>query len=457
LFLLLFVAYQVNLRQVSPDTIASRLVAISLLEHGALALDEFHLAPPNEPLPHFLTERDGHVYDAYPPVAPLVALPLYAIPVWLHVPSNPIVLGNVVSKVAASAMAAGSASFLWLALLQLGYSRRTSCLVCGAYGLGTSIWSTASQGLWTHSPAVLAFALALWLMTRGLNASALAVMAVAGLARPVMLLVLPVWVYAAVGIPGARDSAQRVRLWMQSAWRVSYPAAAVAVAGLGYNVWLSGSVFGTAEARNANWTAAFGASGMWDGHFAEGALGLLASPSRGLVIYSPILLLALGGAWRAFRVSLPSAHARLMRSAALSFVIAYLAYSKYLLWWAGHAYGPRYLTDVMPCACLVMALGCEVPQAAATAHRSGPTERRPAAGWLMLLGYSVAVQLVGAFCWPSAREGTIDLAYYRSLWDWRHPQIVSCIESGPRFDPIGARLLARVGVHVTARPEPRFE
>jgi hypothetical protein len=304
---------------------------------------------------------------------------------------------------------------------------------------------------------VLAFALSLWLMTRGRTAWALAVMAVGALARPVMLLVLPVWIYGAVGIPGIHDSPERVRRWMQSALRVSAPAAAVGVIGLAYNVWLSGSVFGTAEARNANWTAAFGASGMWDGHVAEGALGLLVSPSRGLLIYSPIVLLAVSGAWRAFRVRLPSGHERLMRSAVCSFVIAYLAYSKYLLWWAGHAYGPRYLTDVMPFAGLLMALGSEVPQPAGTFQRSTWTQRRAALGWVVLLGYSVGVQLVGAFCWPSAREGAIDLAYYRSLWDWRQPQIVSCIESGPRFDPIGARWLARVGVHVTARPEPRFE
>jgi hypothetical protein len=70
----------------------------------------------------------------------------------------------------------------------------------------------------------------------------------------------------------------------------------------------------------------------------------------------------------------------------------------------------------------------------------------------VLAVYSIAIQAIGAFCWPSAREGRVDMAYYEGLWDWRHPQIVSCLESGPRFDPAGRRLLARFGVEVRAAP-----
>jgi hypothetical protein len=427
-------------------------VPISLLADGDMNLDEFHLALPDGSLPYFVTEHQGHVYDAYPPVAPLLALPVYALPVWLHLPADPVELGNIVSKVAASAMAAGSAVFLWLALVQFGYARPTAWFCCVAYGLGTSIWSTASQGLWTHSPAVLAFAVALWLLSRGASTAAIAAAAIGALARPVMLLTMPVWVYAAVGLPELRSSSERLRAWTWSAMRVAIPGAALVVAGLGYSVWLSGTLVGTAEARNANWTTAFGAHSMWDGNLGEGALGLLASPSRGLLIYSPIVLLAIVGAWRAWRLPTDSVHGRVMRGATLASVIAYVAYSKYLVWWAGHAYGPRYLTDVMPFACMLMALGLEVPQARRAGRLEAIRRGRVHRGWLVLAGYSVAVQVVGAFCWPSAREGTIDLAYYHTLWSWRQAQILSCIESGPRFDPVGARLLGRLGLHVTPRP-----
>jgi hypothetical protein len=198
---------------------------------------------------------------------------------------------------------------------------------------------------------------------------------------------------------------------------------------------------------------------MWDGNFAEGATGLLVSPSRGVLIYSPIVLLAVIGAWRLWRGPAPYGdvrHVRLVRAASAACAIGYLAYAQYLMWWAGHAYGPRYLTDIMPFVGVLMALGLETPYEPAREHPPRP-RRRVARGWLVLAAYSVVVQAIGAFCWPSAAEGRTDLAYYQNLWDWRRTQIVGCLESGPRFDPVGLRLLARLGIRAQARPQMGHE
>lgn len=456
LFALLFFVYQLNLRQVSPDGRASKMVPISILEDGDFDLDEFHLTEPGEGLPRFLVRRGAHVYDAYPPVASIVALPVYALPVWLGIPANPGLLGDVASKVAASAMAGASAVALWLALLSLGHSTRVAWFVCVAYGLGTSVWSTASQGLWAHSPAVLAFAVGIWLESRGRSASGLAALAVGGVSRPVMLLLLPVWLAAVAGRPRPGAPGESMASWARRAARTALPAAVMVLAGLGYNVWLTGSPTGTAEQRNAFWTGVFGARSMWDGNFVEGATGLLVSPSRGLLVYSPIVLLALIGIWRIWRKPAPYTdprHVRLVRAASAACVIGYLAYSQYLMWWAGHAYGPRYLTDIMPFMGVLMALGLETPVRGRSP--APPPRQRVPWGWLVLAVYSIAVQAIGAFCWPSAREGRTDLQYYGNLWDWRRTQIVSCLETGPRFDPVGVRLLARLGIHAQARPQER--
>jgi hypothetical protein len=380
-------------------------------------------------------------------VAPLLAAPFYALPVWFGVPSDPIVLGNVVSKLVASLMAAGSASLIWLALVAFGHSTRMAWFVSLVYGLGTSIWSTASQGLWTHGPAVLAFSAAILLQSRSHTAASLAALAVGGVARPVMLLILPIWLLVARGRRTLDRPEESIASWIPRAAGVSIPAAAIVLAGFAYNIWLVGSVFGTAEARNAPWTAAFGMTTMWGGNFWEGAVGQLVAPSRGLLVYSPILSLAAIGGWRAWTMETPGTHRLIARASTLAILIAYLAYSKYLVWWAGHAYGPRYLTDLMPFFAVLMALGLQSPQDVFV-HPARRERRRIARPWIALAAYSIVVQAIGAFCWPSARDGSINMAYYESLWDWRHPQILNCLESGPRFDPIGRRMLARLGFDV---------
>ena len=82
----LFLVYNVNLRQVSSlDTYASRLVPIALLRHGELTLDRFFpdLAGDQSDayLGTYLFRSEGRVYDSYPSVGSLLALPVYAVPV----------------------------------------------------------------------------------------------------------------------------------------------------------------------------------------------------------------------------------------------------------------------------------------------------------------------------------------------------------------------------------------
>ncbi len=446
LVLLLLGAYHLNLRQVSTDTAASRLVPLSLVRDGDFALDEFRSSKTldiraGEPLPFYLVESHGHIYDAYPPVAAILAAPIYAIPSWLGLPHDSELLANVFSKLAASLMAAASAWLVWRALLGLGHGPRTAWAVAAVYGLATPIWSTASQGLWSHTPAVWMFALAIWALTRRRLGIAMTATAIGGVARPVMLLALPVVLAAGIDLR-RRDSSR--------ALRSCAGAAAVLCAAAIYNLHVCGSVLGTAEARNSYWNEVFGVRSMWDGNFGEGLLGLAICPSRGLLVYSPIVALALVGAWMVWRRPLespPSRPEHIARACAVVCGVAYLVYAKYLVWWGGHSYGPRYLTDVMPFAAPLMAVA---------ADRLGLLARsRPAwrAAWGGALVYSVVVQAIGAFCWPSHLEGPIDFAYYRRLWSPNN-QIVKCIRAGPVVDKTARRVLTRMGLRLG--PAPRF-
>jgi hypothetical protein len=73
-----------------------------------------------------------------------------------------------------------------------------------------------------------------------------------------------------------------------------------------------------------------------------------------------------------------------------------------------------------------------------------PRFRWRRAATIVVLVYSVAIQALGAFCWPS--PWTLNDPPYRyRLWDWSDTEIEACIRTGPRIDPAAQRLLNRLG------------
>ena len=230
--------------------------------------------------------------------------------------------------------------------------------------------------------------------------------------------------------------------------------ALTAGSGVLFNLMIFDSVGGGAAGRTSNWVEEFGAPNMFAGSLLTGLAGLTVSPSRGILVFSPILVLALVGGYRVWRTRLATLSTReaqdavlLGRYATLGSVAILMAYSQYLVWWGGHGFGPRYLTDLMPLATLLFVFGLADPvRPAQEAATTRPTLRLRSVAVVVLCAYSIGIQALGAFCWPS--PWTLDGAsvYVARLWDWRDNQIVSCIRAGPRVDPMTRRLFERLGL-----------
>lgn len=456
----LLIAYNINLRQVSShDTYASRFVPISILRDGDAILDEFVPEEMKQRVGRdFLSDNfvyvRGHFYDSHPPLGPLLALPVYALPAWIGIPQRAELAANLFSKLAASLMAALSAVVLFQAskrLLRatsttasvsdrdLALEDRTALLAAMTYGLATSVWSTASLALWTHTPAVLGFAVALWALTIGRAGVAGVAVAAAMFARPATA---PAG--AALGVylvhrtlrdgwrsTGGRQSRQDL-LWFSAA------AALAGLTGVLYNYSLFGNAVGGAPFRTEVWFRELGTRDMFSGSLPVGFAGLTISPNRGILIYSPIVLLAVYGAVRAWRSSSRSDAILLARYASIAALAILLTYSKFIAWWGGHGYGPRYLTDAMPFVGILLPLGLWPLVAGASPSRIA----RAAA--ITVFAYSVFIQALGAFCWPSA--WTLNDPPYRfRLWDWSETEIEVCLKDGPRVDPAARQLFHRLG------------
>ena len=439
LFFGLLVVYNLNLRQVSShDTYASRFVPISILRDGDLILDEFvpetiKQQAGDQFFSDYFHYARGHFYDSHPPVGPLLALPVYALPAWIGIPARAELIANLFSKFAASIIAALSAVVLFATAKRVvkNDGLRITLFTAVSYALGTSIWSTASQAMWTHTPAVLGYAVALWALLAGHPSIAGIAAVAAAVARPATSPVV-----ALLGLYLIHTMLMH-RKSVMDVLRFSATGLVTGLVGGLYNYWMFGNVVGGAPFRTAIWMQEFGTTDMFSGSLPIGFAGLTVSPNRGLLIFSPIIMVAIVGAIKAWRLSPLSDGVLLARYSSLAVLAILLIYSKFIAWWGGHGFGPRYLTDAMPFVGLLFAFGFR------PLTEKGQRNRFLRVAVAVLLGYSICIQAIGAFCWPSQWTLNNNPPYRFRLWDWRNTEIATCISEGPKIDPAARQLLNR--------------
>lgn len=409
-----FAAYNLNGREIpSYDSQPTKFTGRELALRGTLALDAVIAElPPLAERSGFAVANDGHWRTRYP-VAP--ALPAGLVGAVLHhagvLDLTRVFAANIVAKLTASAMVT-----LAVVLALIAAHRFTSAghavLVALAFAFGTGLWPTASQTLWQHETVLVGLTGGLAVLTAkraGGRAAALAAGALLALAVAARLQVLPAVLVVTVLAARRRETV----LWTLA------PIALILAAIVAANVAWFGHPLGGAAALELLHPAVHGTDSSLNPRPWEGLAGLLVSPSRGLLIYSPVVLVSLAGvagAWRQGPRSVPSA---CLAAAA----VQTLAYSAYSVWWGGHTFGPRYMLDVLPLLVPAAALGAAV--VAGRAWAKGVA--------LLLLSWSVAVSATGAFCYPAERWNTqpenVDTKHER-LWDWGDPQIRRCWQTG---------------------------
>ena len=274
-----------------------------------------------------------------------------------------------------------------LALMLMGrdvLGRTAPALLLGAiFALGTSLWSTVSRGLWQHGPLILLCALALLCLARGRDRDERRWPALAGAALAAGYAVRPT---AAIplGLAGlALLIAQR-----RAVVPFAAAAALVLLPSFAYNLWVYGQVAIPFYVQNGGFVSGVRSS------LPEGLAGTLLSPARGLLVYSPFVLLAAAGVWmRRHRLG------RVELVAIGSVLVIWLLASNTVDWAGGWSYGPRLLADTLPFLAFLM---LPVLDAVTRPVRSwSPATRGLAAALVLTVGWSVFVQARGALSWST--------------------------------------------------------
>ncbi len=319
------------------DMAAASFLPLVLFESGDFTLEKYQdFFTKNWRSPYFVAEVNGRLVSRYPIAPAILALPLYGVPFgtgWLFDPGRDwLVFPWSVfypAKFAAALMTALAVVMFFFCARELA-DARTSAAVTLAFAFGTSVWSTASQALWQHTPSLLFQLIGVWFLLRGRRkgASAIAPGALFFSAATVTranngFIALLFTLYVLIEY--------RAAIWRWIAWAI--PPALLAMF---YNALYNGSpfVFGYQEGftQTMAWLRV------------DGIIGLFLSPSRGLFVFSPFLVLAIYGAWLARHGA-----ARLFYLfAAFIFVLSAYILSMFQNWDGGWNYGPRVLVDAMP-------------------------------------------------------------------------------------------------------------
>ena len=195
----------------------------------------------------------------------------------------------------------------------------------------TSSWSTSSRALWQHGPSMLMLSYAVYFLLREKkNKSSLyhiaIPLALALIIRPTNA--IPIFFISLYIFINHRHEFLKYLL-------VATPFAIIYFA---YNLSIYGDIFPSYTQLN---------SVFYSNNFMEALAGNIFSPSRGLFIYSPILMLSILGFIRFF----PSKN-NLFSS--LEFLLLIIIFCHWIIissfphWWAGHSYGPRFFADMIP-------------------------------------------------------------------------------------------------------------
>jgi hypothetical protein len=451
--LLVFLVHAASPNSTSFDSRWTIHTAVSLIEEGNTDLNEFEpaLARDGFYLAECVDSRgrsrllggadrlcDGRLYHYYPVAVPLLAAPsVAALSTGLRVAGpllRPLAAGSG-SELLRSLLLGdlpGAASivevliaslFMALAAIVIYFTVRDfldpalAAAVSVAFAFCTPAWSLASRALWMHGPSMLMLAIALLLAVRArhdarLAASIGAVLALSFFVRPtnaISAVVFTLFVFLR---------------YRRQFFRFMLAAAATTIPFAGYSLLTYGSVLAPFSQPNREGMSDFALHNQ----FFEALAANLISPGRGLFIYVPLALFALYGL---LAKRLPPALLDLRWYLAAIIALHLLLISTFEDWIAGHAFGPRYMSDVIPYFVFL---------AAPAAIRFRDSWRRRRYAWpaltALLVVFSFWIHLQGATNWPCWEWNSLpqDVTAHRErIWDWTDPPFLRGLPMWRRF------------------------
>jgi hypothetical protein len=418
----------------SYDSYWSVPTALSIIRHGSTAVDEFvPSAPPDShdglecvpavgpPVRYGQAHGcpGGHWYSFHPIGVPVLALPLifllkikaafwgpllpkagplFAQPVIAAFFSGDLVAGRSLAELWCASTFGAIAVWLQYRIASRFLPRRQAVWLALLFAFGTSEWSVASRNLLPHGLSVLLLSAALYLALIAREEPS--DIRLAGLALALAFTVRPSNAISAAVF--TLYVAVHYRRYLAGFLLWTLPAA---VPFFVYNLVVRHSLIPLYVRSSPERYPALAGLAMH-----------LFSPSRGLIVFTPIVLFSVAGmilAWR-LRWCWPLA----------PYLVAIVVLHTALIVsiWPGHGYGPRYFADITHLLILFL-----IPAILYWRAMRGPARTMAAGLFLLLAAWGVFAHgrggtSIAANQW-SALPVNVDQAKWR-VWDWSDPQFL---------------------------------
>lgn len=445
IFLVILFIYWISPVTQVTDSNYSMLLSQDLLEHRSFLLDHYAI-PRLSPEPHYNTimngsihqieVRDNHLYYYFPPGTSILSIPFVGLVRLFGLSTtnsdgsyNPEAEAEIEAALAALLMAI-LAAILYLTARWVLPAHWSAIIALGA-ALGTQMWSTASRAMWTETWGIFLIGIIIWMLVRA---------EVSGhKLNPIVLGTLLAWTYfvrptnavAILGVSLWVFFRQRQILWRCLLTGVVWLSLFVAYSWQHFNQVLPQYYLANRLAFREAWVA---------------LPGNLISPSRGLLVFVPVLL------WIAFwllRYRQYISHRSLLWLALGITSLHMIVIAGFDPWHGGFSYGPRFTTGLVPWFTLLAVLATKAMLDWRQLHKSNRTiagRLQLVCGGVLLL-MSVFMNARGALAretwvWNVRPQNVDDFPV--KVWDWRYPQFLAGWMRPPRPSNIPPLSLSRV-------------
>lgn len=430
----------------SEDTVPTMFLPVTIIKEGSLYADSYYqMMVDRYPQPDDKEQRFGytpfylkkivagdqtHYITAFTIVPGLLTVPIYALPVLLGMDitwENLILL----SHISASAIVALTGVVLYLLLkkhlLPDSKDSKKITLILVTYLFGTVNFAMISQSLWQHGAVQLLTLLGLLALLNGIKGRSAFQLGLAGLCLSLAVLSRPTAALFAILLSLLILLAHKDSL-MQSLKASMYLSLGV-VPALLFFLWYNQVYFIGLE--NQGYAGQLFSS--WFSPFPEGFLGTWLSPSKGILIYSPILIFSLIGFYKAYKHR-ELEHRSLYLISGLIVLCHTLLMGKWKHWYGGFSFGYRLTSDALPFFMVLL-----VPFLQSALY---PRLQKLV---YALLVFSICVQISGLIFFDGIWHNAYDRGFNDTSWLW------SVRDSEAAFNI--RRVLVKFGYLETACPK----